>query len=329
MRSYIKEIGVYLPGEPVDNETFARKYSGGFLHADMIRVLFGGQERFLADKDVHTSDMAVMAANSFLKEEDKSKIDLLIFASASADLIEPSTANIVQSKLGLSCPVFDLKNACNSVVSALQVADAFIKNNIHKNILIVSGEKPSDTIRFHPSSKQDIKNNIAAISFGDGGCALWIAGTKEDRGLRFSRFLSMGEFWHLSTIRGGGSMHPFDLEMNYFQGETAKLIDVLQDSNAQAFANKCIKDGPWGKAEIDLLITHQVATHFYKSLAETLDFPLEKIHQTFHKYGNTASTAIPIALHDAIQNGKAKRGDKIMLVGVAAGVSVGILFLTL
>ncbi len=329
MNSYIKEIGVFLPGDPISNEDFAAMYKGEILRPEMIRTLFGGKYRYISAPDVQCSDLAVNAAKAFLKEEEKQSIDLLIFSSASADLIEPATANIVQEKLGLTCPVFDVKNACNSFISAMQIADAMIKSRMYKNILIVSGEKPSDTIRFDIGSKEKFKENIASISFGDGGAAMWLSTTKENTGIAYSRFLTMGEYWNLSTILGGGSMYPFDPDKNYFKGETAKLIDVLKNSDARQFAKECFDECPWEKEEIDLLITHQIATHFYDRLAKTIDFPLEKMHMTFDKYANTASTSMPIALFDAIQNGKAKRGDKIMLLGVAAGVSVGVIFLTL
>jgi len=328
MNTYIKHIGSFLPGTPIDNDSLIEMYKNKLLSAEMVRVLFGGEKRYFA-KDLQASDLATKAALKFLTEKDKHIIDLLIFASASADLIEPATANIVQEKLGLSCPVFDVKNACNSFLSAIEIADLFITTGRYKNILIVSGEKPSDTIRFSPKSKQELRSNIASVSFGDGGAAVWLAATEKPKGIEFIKFLSMGGFWNLSTVLGGGSMYPFDSDKNYFHGETAKLIDVLKDSNARQFAIDCFEQGPWDKEEIDLMITHQVATHFYKSLANTIKFPLEKIHQTFEKYANTASTAIPIALQDAIENGKAKKGDKIMLLGVAAGVSISVVFLTL
>ncbi len=329
MNSYIKELGIFLPGKPINNTEFAAMYKGQMLKPDMIRVLFGGKYRYIAKPEMQCSDMAVNAANTFLKEEDKQSIDLLIFSSASADLIEPATANIVQKKLGLSCPVFDIKNACNSFISAMQIANSLIQSNTYRNILIVSGEKPSDTIRFDTKSKEELKENIASVSFGDGGTAMWISSTKDKTGIAYSKFLTMGEYWNLSTVLGGGSMYPFDPDKNFFKGETAKLIDVLKDSDAQQFAIKCFEEGPWEKDEIDLLITHQIATHFYDRLAKTIDFPPEKIYKTFDKFANTASTSMPIALFDAIRNKKAKKGDKIMLLGVAAGVSIGVMFLKL
>ncbi len=328
MNSYIKYIGSYLPGKPLNNKEFIGMYNNKLLSSEIVSILFGGKQRYFAN-GMQSSDLAVNAALKFLKKEDKAKIDLLMFASASADLIEPATANIVQKKLGLSCPVFDIKNACNSFLSAMEIANSFISNGTYQNILIVSGEKPSDTIRFDLKDKQELKSNIASVSFGDGGAAVWMTSTNEKKGIEYIKFLSMGKFWNLSTVLGGGSMYPFDSDKNYFHGETAKLINVLGDSEARQFAIDCFEDGPWEKDEIDLLITHQVATHFYKSLAETINFPLEKIYKTFHKYANTASTAIPIALHDAIESGAVDKGDKIMLLGVAAGVSISVVFLTI
>lgn len=329
MNSYIKAIGTYLPGAPISNQEFAKKYKNISLDADLIKVLFGSEKRYIAPQEMQCSDLASNAANKILTEQEKKDVDLLIFASASSDLIEPATSNIIQHKLGLTCPTFDVKNACNSFITALEIADAFISKNVYQNILIVSGEKPTDTIYFDAENKEVLKKNLAAISFGDGGSAVLVSATTENKGVLFSKFKTLGEFWDLSTIKGGGSMFPQAANMNYFQGETAKLIHILNTDAAQEFVAECIAASPWEKEEIDLLITHQIAAHFYKSLASAMDFPIEKIHHTFHLFGNTAAVSIPLALKDAIDAGKMKKGDKVMILGVAAGLSIGVVFLTL
>lgn len=328
MNSYIKKIGVYLPGEPVNNDNFVKRYKNIELNASMINMLFGAKHRHLAPSETQCSDLATNAALKIVTQEEKKEIDFLIFATASADLIEPATANIVQYKLGLTCPSIDVKNACNSFISALEIADAYISQGKYKNILIVSGEKTSDSIHFDAKDKEELKNNLAATSFGDGGSAVWVSETSTPQSIVFSKFDTMGEYWDLSTIKGGGSMHPFDSSKNYFQGETSKLIHMLNDTRARGFVAQCFDDCPWDKSEVDVLITHQVATHFYKNLAESIDFPFEKIYQTFHLFGNTAASSIPIALNDAITLGKIKKGDKVMLLGVAAGISLGVICFT-
>ena len=329
MNTIIHKIGTHLPNCAIDNVSFANRFKHVDIDTDLLYSIFGAESRYIAHSEVQCSDMAVSAIDQILTDKDKPLIDLLIYAAASSDLIEPATSNIIQSKSKLTCPVMDIKNACNSFVTAMHVASAFIGQGTYKNVLVVTGEKLSDTIRFNAVDLESMKSNLAALSFGDAGTAVWLKGAADRDGLVYQSFLTLGEHWRLSTVPGGGSMNPFDVDKNYFHGQTSELINTLKNGKAKDFIQKSIDESPWSKEDIDLVITHQVATPIYTTIAESTGIPIDKIHQVFDKFGNTAAASIPLSLSDAIDHEKAKRGDKILLLGLAAGISVSVQMLIL
>ena len=267
--------------------------------------------------------MGANAAVSLVEKHGANTIDCLIFASASSDLIEPATANIVQEKLGLNCPVFDVKNACNSFVTALQIASSFIEAGVHKKILITSGEKLSTSILFNPLNEEDMKKRLASLSFGDGGSAVMVESSANGCGLYFQKFKTVGKHWELCTIKGGGTMHPFDTDKNYFEGKTAELAQILVTEGAK-FIQSCFALPGWTMSDIDHVITHQVSIKTFEVLATHSGLPIHKMIQVCDLYGNMASVSIPLALHTAEKQGLLKHGDKIAIIGLAAGISISI-----
>ena len=132
MKGYIAKIASHLPEQQLSNADVAQRINAADVDitGETIDSLIGPCTRRYASATTQASDLAVSAAEKVLRGEQKEDIDLLIFASASADLIEPATANIVQHKLGLNCAAFDIKNACNSVTTAMEVANSLIRHNI-------------------------------------------------------------------------------------------------------------------------------------------------------------------------------------------------------
>lgn len=169
----IRSIGTYLPERVVCNTDLEEKIQdvGIRLPDGSLKKMFGIESRRYAAPCQQVSDMACLASEYLWNTVDKSCIDLLIFASASGDMIEPATASIIQNKLGLTCPSFDVKNACNSYVTALHLAHALLKGEFYDNIFILTSEKLSDTVRLQPTSMEDFKSNLASFSFGDAATA--------------------------------------------------------------------------------------------------------------------------------------------------------------
>lgn len=325
-KSFINALEVYLPERIISNEDIEGMISlnGSRIEGGLIGKVFGIQTRRFAERDTQVSDLACFAARKIL-EKQQCEIDLLIFAAASSDLIEPATANIVQSKLGLSCPSMDIKNACNSVVSAIHVASAFIEAGVYKNVMIVSGEKLSMVINFNPRDTAHLLRCASGYSLGDAGAALIVSSEKGSE-IVYQRFGTWGQYWPLCTVEGGGSMAFRSPEKYYFEGKTREMKDVFIERGV-SFINDCFAQAGWTKDEVDCVITHQVASSIPAVIANGIDMPLEKFTNPFHKYGNTAATSIPLALNDAIEEGRIKKGDKVMVLGLAAGISISVQFI--
>lgn len=325
MRAYISDIGVFLPERTVSSaelEAIVNK-NGKMIPSGSIERLFGVRERRYAASHIQASDLGANAARPLVETHGAESIDCMIFASACSDLVEPATANIVQEKLGLNCPVFDVKNACNSFVTSLHISSSFIDTGVYKKILIISGEKPSDSIRFEPATEEDLKTNLASLSFGDAGSAVMVEGSVNGCGLYFQKFKTVGKHWELCTIKGGGSMFPFEGGRNFFEGKTSELANVFV-AEGGAFLQSCFVESGWTMADIDYVITHQVSQKSFEVIASTLGFPLDRMIQACNLYGNTASVSIPLSMHLAEKKGLLKHGDKIAIIGLAAGISISI-----
>jgi acyl-CoA:acyl-CoA alkyltransferase len=325
MRPYISDIGVYLPEKivsSVDLERIINK-KGKLISEGSLEKLFGVRERRYAESPVQVSDMGANAARSMVDKHGAGEIDCLIFASACSDLIEPATANIVHAKLGLRCPAFDVKNACNSFVTALQVAGSFIESGVYKKILITSGEKLSISVRLEPKDEAELKKGLASLSFGDAGSAVMVEASPNGCGIYFQKFKTIGRYWELCTILGGGSMFPFDVEKNYFEGKTSELAHVFA-SEGCGFLHECFSEAGWSLKDVDHIFTHQVSSRSFEILAAVLGVQADRIHQINESFGNIASVSIPLSLHMAEQDGSLKHGDKIAVIGLAAGISLSV-----
>ena len=323
--SMISAIAGYAPSRIVCNTEIENRVNEKqeLLLEGCIERFFGVKQRRFAEKDEQVSDLAVSAANKILAGIDASSIDCLIFAAASSDLIEPATANIIQQKLKLTCPAFDVKNACNSFVTAFHVANAFIASDQYKKILIVTGEKLSDSIKYSLDYKEELTKRLAAYSLGDAGAAALIEPSTNGSGMYSQRFLSFGEYWSLCVIPGGGSMHPHDSSKNYFEGKTTEMRNVFLQ-NKGLIAQQCLDETGWELKDIDYFFMHHVSKNTFDVVAASLQISSDRFYNVMETHGNIAAASIPFAISDAIENNKLKRGDKIMLIGLASGISMSV-----
>jgi len=325
LRAKISLIANYSPETIISSEEIETTINkiGNFLPKNIIEQKFGVKERRFARKDIQASDLAVGAALKIIKQIDKSTIDCLIFASGSSDLIEPATANIVQSKLNLTCPAFDIKNACNSFVSGLQVADSFIKSGFYKKILVVTGEKLSSIIKLNPENKKDLSKRLACLSMGDGGAAVLVETSTDNSGIYAHLFETYGDHWGLCTVPGGGSMHPQDGSKVYFEGKTKELRDIFMMKKGK-ITEDCLAKIGWKISDVDHFFMHHVSTSTFDLVANSLGIKTDKFFNVIENYGNMAATSIPFSMQNAIEVGKLKKGDKVMLIGLASGISISI-----
>ena len=323
--SMITAVAAYAPSRVITNAEMECRVNKKeeLLCAGSIERLFGVKERRFAEPGEQVSDLAVAAANKVLERTDRESIDCLLFASACSDLIEPATANIIQAKLGLTCFAFDIKNACNSFVTAYHIANSFIASNQYKKILIVTGEKLSDSIKFDLADKNELGNRLAAFSLGDAGAAAIVEPSAEGRGMVSQRYLTYGKFWNLCTIPGGGSMFPHDASKNYFEGKTTEMRYVFLENKGR-IAQECLEEAGWKLDDIDYFFMHHVSKNTFEVVAAALQISPERFYNVMETHGNMASASIPFAMSHAAEHNKLKKGNKIMIIGLASGISMSV-----
>lgn len=329
MGTIISHINHYVPPRKITNAEleqnlfpFLKENSDGLLYR-----IFGIDSRYFAEKDEMVSDMAATAAIPLLDLLDRKEIDLLLFCSACSDMIEPATAAIIQSKLGLHCPAIDVKNACNSFVSGLHFANALLQSGFYKKILILSAEKLSDSIRSEFRSKEEIQTNLAAYSFGDAAAAVIVEFSKEKRGIFFEKIMSKGAFWDLCTVPGGGSFGNKNVDMLYFSGKTTLLQDVFEKEAIPEMFD-WLRENDLELKRMDHVFCHQISSRSIDKLEQAIELPPLSIKRIFPTYGNVAAASIPLALSMAVQNKEIREGQKVSLIGFAAGISYSIQTLT-
>lgn len=241
MHLKIDSVAYYTPKNKISSLEIEQKVAQTFpkIPFGILEEMTGVKTRYFIWEWEYASDLAIQASQKcFAKSQiKKEEIDLLIFASASQDIIEPATWNIVQKWLWLSCPIFDVKNACNSFLNGLEIANAFIQSGMYKNILICSGETPSLAIKYDVENKKDFKQYFAGYTFGDGWAAMIVCTWDDTSGIQKTYFYSDGENWDLGTILWWGSRFPHE-DMWYFKGEPGKLRDKFKSIGSESFEEK-------------------------------------------------------------------------------------------
>lgn len=327
----ITGVGHYLPETSVSSdEVISRiraKNRGLTIPSGLIERLSGVAHRYYSLEGT-SSDMAVLAANNALRqaEVDPLDIDLVIFAAASHDITEPATSNIVQEKTGCAnAQVFDVKNACNSFLNALDIAQSFIHTGRAKRILVTTGEVLSPSISWHISDIKDLYLKFAGLTLGDGGGAVVVeALDTTERGVMPGHFVSDGSQWRLSTMLSCGTLMRHDTSKMYFESESKKM-QSLAVKHVPPLLRRVTEAIGWDMVrDVRIVIPHQVSLRVIQMICKAISYPVDRCVITLDRVGNTAAASIPIALSLALQEGRIRRGDKILLVGGAAGFSAGV-----
>ncbi|MEU9025529.1 ketoacyl-ACP synthase III [Actinomadura sp. NPDC048394] len=330
MRARITAVAAHLPPRVVTSaevEARVAAESPGYRpHPTIVERMTGIRARHVMDDGEQASDLAVAAARRALDQRGigADAVDLLIFGSASQDLIEPATAHIAAAKLGASCPVFDVKNACNSFLNGLQMADALIRTGQHERVLVCTGESPSRAIRWTVRDRAQFADAFAGYTLSDGGAAMLVEAAP-DGGIFYRDFAAVSSAWEIGTLPAGGSMHPRDPEYAYFSGDGRRLKDAFLAAGPEIFANALTKTGlAWD--DFAVVAVHQVTLPYLEVLRATLGVPPDRLVVTLPEHGNVASASLPLQLATAIADGRCRPGDRVALVGLAGGVSLGVLF---
>ncbi len=294
-----------------------------------IRRLTGVNWVHHRDKGQHASDLASAAARTALDRAGlrPTDLDLLIFASASQDLIEPATSHIVSHLLGArGVPVMDVKNACNSFLNGVQVADAFIRAGIYQTIAVVSGETPSSAIRWVNTSKKQFTRSFPGFTMSDGGAAMILTASSTP-GVHAIRFTADSASWDVGTLGTGGSRAPRDIEATYFDMDGAKLSRAFLALGADVVTDTLAETGrTWD--DFRFVGMHQISATYLGMVCEVLGVPERRVLSTVANHGNVASLSFPLQLEAAIKRGLS-RGDGFAFAGFGGGISTGLGVFTL
>ncbi|MFI6324945.1 3-oxoacyl-ACP synthase III family protein [Nonomuraea sp. NPDC050556] len=313
MKARISDISTYLPERVLDSAEVERRIEGWRPPRGIVERMTGIRRRHVASDDQQASDLAVEAAKTLAPD-----VDLMIFASASQDMVEPATAHIVAAKLGLSCPVFDVKNACNSLLNGVQVAEALILSGAHRRVLVCTGETPSRAIRWRVRDRAQFVDSFAGYTLSDAGAAVIIE--RAERGIFYRDFSADSTAWSIGTLPGGGSAHPRDPDSSYFRGDGRRLKEAFELIGPDIFLNALKRTGlTWD--DFAVVAVHQVAMPYLHFLADTLGIPQDRLVVTLPDHGNCASATLPLQL----ARGTWSRGDKVALLGLGGGISMGVM----
>ena len=310
-------FGLYTPKNLVENEKLQE-----FLETsdEWIRTRTGIERRYIS-LDENTSDLAVEASKKALSQARLSaeEIDLIIVATVTPDNFTPSTACIVQDKLGAkNAWAFDINAACTGFIYALKLGRSLIRSGEANNALIIGAETLSKALNW--------EDRGSCVLFGDGAGATVLTSTEEDCGIKCVNVKSDGSKGDSLVIQGLPLNSPFkdgrEVSKNYINMNGREIFKfatkVMEESIVEILEKENIKI-----EEIDAIIPHQANLRIIDYVVKRLGIPREKFITNLQNYGNTSGASIPIALCESIDEGNLKKGDNIIMVGFGGGLTWG------
>jgi 3-oxoacyl-[acyl-carrier-protein] synthase III len=321
--SRITGTGSYLPPRRLTNADLATELAAQGVETsdEWIVERTGIRARHFAAPDVTSSDLALPACQAALQAAGRvaSDVDLIIVATSTPDMVFPSSAAILQHKLGVAgCPAFDVQAVCSGFVYALTIADSMIKTGAAKCALVVGSEVFSRIL--------DFKDRTTCVLFGDGAGAV-VLEASETPGILASELHADGKHVGVlcvpGTVSGGQVLGDPTLKMDgqaVFKLAVGVLADVARSVLAKAGKTE---------ADIDWLIPHQANIRIMLGTAKKLKLSEDKVIVTVDQHGNTSAASIPLAMDAAVRSGKIKKGQTVMLEGVGGGFTWGAVLLNL
>ncbi|WP_217375965.1 3-oxoacyl-ACP synthase III family protein [Paenarthrobacter ureafaciens] len=339
-RSRIAGLEVYVPPARLDTVAVEQRIvesSPGFrIPKGLISRVTGIRSRSVMAESEQASDLAVNAAAKVLAScgLQAPDVDLLVFASASQDMVEPATAHIAAAKLGLSCPVMDVKNACNSFLNGLEVADSLIASRRYGRVLVVTGESPSRAVRWSVPDFATFASSFPGYTMSDGGAAVLLEASEgaiadsepsspAAEGILGMAFTAKSIHWPVGTLAAGGSAFPRDPEASYFTMDGEKLKDAFLDLGSDVLG-ETLEALKLNWQDFAVVCVHQVSAPYREIFAERSGVPRDLLVPAVEEFGNLASVSLPLQLKLALDGGRCGPGDLVALVGLAGGVSLGI-----
>ncbi|WP_242504480.1 3-oxoacyl-ACP synthase III family protein [Promicromonospora panici] len=353
----IAEVAVHLPERTRDvadaERELHRRNPKVAPRLPMVSRLTGVRRVHVADDDQQASDLAVAASRTVLDRAglEPADVDLLIFASATQDMIEPATSHITAAKLGVRAPVMDVKNACNSVLNGIEVAEALIGTGRYRRVLVACGEMPTRGVRWDVPDRRTYAMSAAGYTMSDAGAAVLVEATgaggggasgridgfEDDlaaelaglvgtagrpSGILGSAFAAESQHWDVGMLPGGGTVNPRDPERTYFEIDGSRLREAF-DAFGSGPVDEALAAAGVTMDDVALVAVHQVAVTYLADVHRTVGVPADRTIVTVADHGNIASATLPLQLAIALESGRLQRGDVVLLLGLAGGISMG------
>ena len=302
MKKFARIIGTgsYLPPRIITNIELEKTLD---TTDEWITSRTGIKERRVVD-DQSTCDLALEASRKALEmaEMKASEIDLVILATTTPDKIFPATATMLQDRIGASCPAFDIQAVCAGFVFALTTAQQYIENGVAKNILVVGSETMSKIV--------DWNDRSTAILFGDGAGAV-VLSASSTHGIISSHIHADGIYNDLLNVQN-----------NYIQMKGNEVFKIAVNTLG-SLVDETLDKNNMKKKDIDWLIPHQANLRIIKATAKKLSMPMDQVVVTIDKHGNTSAASIPLALNEAVKDGRIKDDQVILLEAFGSGFTWG------
>ena len=319
VRAKISALGTYVPPKLLTNADLEKMVE---TNDDWILSRVGIRERHIAEKGVATSDLAVEAAKKALAQRglDPSDIEVIIVGTVTPDMLFPSTACLVQHKLGAKGAWgFDLSAACSAFLYSLQTGAQLIATGAHKRVLVVGADIMSSII--------DYTDRATCILFGDGAGAVLLEPSDDDTGLIDFIHEVDGSGGCFLYMPGGGSLHPATVEtveqrMHYVHQDGQQVFKFAVRKQTELCQKLLERNGLKG-SDIDAFIPHQANLRIINATADRLGLRPENVIVNIDRYGNTTAGTIPLAMNTAVEEGKLKKGSLVLLASVGAGFTIG------
>lgn len=312
-------VGAHVPSHVMTNADLEKIVD---TSDEWIMERTGIRERRIAGKDEAASDLAIEAARSCLQNAgvQASEVDLIVVASASPDHLFPATACIVQAALGAAgSAAFDMEIGCSGFIYAMATGAQYVASGVYEKVLVVGSEALSKLT--------DWNDRNTCCLFGDGAGAVLLVPGQEGEGILAFTLGADGASSSLLTLPAGGSRIPAGLDtvsegLHYIHMEGKAVFKFAVKIMAKAVSDVLKKCGR-EPGDIGLLIPHQANIRIIESACERFKIPMEKVMVNIGQYGNTSSASVPLALFEAVRDGRVKKGQLIVLVAFGAGLSWG------
>jgi 3-oxoacyl-[acyl-carrier-protein] synthase III len=319
-RARITGVAGYVPPRVLTNADLEKMVN---TTNEWIVERVGIRERHIADKGVAASDLAVEAVKKLQANYpfDLQEVDLIVLGTVTPDMMYPSTACLVQDKLGMKDTWgFDVSAGCSGFLYALNVGTKFVESGKYKKVLVIGSDVNS--------SMTDFTDRAVCIIFGDGAGAVLLEPARDGEAGIIDHVAQIegvgGQFLYMP---GGGSLNPashetVDQKMHYIHQDGKNVFKYAVKKMTEMTERVLEKNGMTG-ADVDCFIAHQANRRIITATAERLGLPMEKVIVNIDRYGNTTAGTIPLAMETALEEGKLKKGSLVLVAAVGAGFTAG------